>query len=231
LGGLPTEDGADTRFGSVIRADNVRRLHDAQTLVEHGVTRVVDLRLARELADDPIDELPVEAMHVSLLGEWDDEYHALLEQEMLVRPPLDYLTWSYLDALGRFGGRFATAVRAIASAPAGTVCIHCMSGRDRTGLLSALLLRLAGVSVDNAATDYAESGARLAESHARWVAEAPDGDERARRAVFSHAPASVMRDVLNTLEQRHGAVGGYLHGAGVTDGEIDAVRSRLRDDR
>ncbi len=47
-----------TRFGAVIRADNVRRLRDARTLVDHGVVRVVDLRFHSERADDPIHELP-----------------------------------------------------------------------------------------------------------------------------------------------------------------------------
>ena len=66
------------------------------------------------------------------------------------------------------------------------VCVQCVGGRDRTGLISALAMRLAGVSVADIGRDYAESETRLAKSHARWVAKAPDEQERAYRLVFAH---------------------------------------------
>ncbi len=46
LGGLPTEDGRVTRFGAVVRADNVRRLSDAgwEALAGYGIRRIIDLR-------------------------------------------------------------------------------------------------------------------------------------------------------------------------------------------
>jgi len=230
LGGLSTEDGTRTRFGAVIRADNVRRLEDARTLLEHGVSRVVDLRFPVEFGDDRIDDLPVDVVHVSLLGEWDDDYRDSLEAQMTGSAPADYLRASYLDFLERFAANFAAVVRAVATAPPGAVCIHCMGGRDRTGLVAALLLRLAGVPIDVVAEDYAASEAALADTHARWVAAAPDEEERERRAIFGHAPAYVMADVLEELERRHGSVAEYLRAAGVSNEELQAVRRRLRED-
>jgi protein-tyrosine phosphatase len=230
LGGLPTEDGARTRFGAVIRADNIRRLRDARTLLEHEVVRVVDLRFPVEREEDLIDELPVDVVHVSLLGEWDDEYRGALEAQMTASAPPEYLRWSYLDFLERFKDNFAAVVSAVATAPEGAVCVHCMGGRDRTGLVSALLLRLAGVSIATVAEDYAASEEALAEAHAEWVRSAPDERERARRAVFGHAPAHVMAEVLEELERRYGSVRGYLEAAGVATDELDALRERLRED-
>lgn len=229
LGGLPTEDGTATRFGVVIRADNVRRLRDARTLVEHGVVRVVDLRFASELDEDPLEALPVEVVHVSLLGEWGDGYRTLLEERMAATSAADYLRWSYLDFLDRFPANFARAVSAVAGAPAGAVCIHCAGGRDRTGLMAALVLRLAGVAVEVVAADYAESEGRLAEDHARWAAAAPDEEERARRMVFARAPAAVMAGVLAELERRFGSVHGYLTAAGAAGEELARLRARLRE--
>jgi protein-tyrosine phosphatase len=229
LGGLPTEDGSVTRSGVLIRADNVRKLHDVGTLADHGVTRVVDLRFRSELAESGVDELPAEVVHVSLLGEWDDEYRLGLEARMAAMTAPEFLRWSYLDFLERFSENFAAALRAVAGAPAGAVCIHCAGGRDRTGLVSALVLRLAGVSIADVAADYAESEERLAEDHADWVAEAADDEERARRMIFAIAPAQVMEEVLADLELRHGSVRGYLLAAGVSAGELDAVRTRMRD--
>ena len=71
LGGHPIEDGGETRWGAVVRADNVRRLTDAgwRALVDYGVRSVVDLRFHEELAEDPPRELPVDVVHVSLFGE------------------------------------------------------------------------------------------------------------------------------------------------------------------
>jgi protein tyrosine/serine phosphatase len=228
LGGLATEDGRTTRFGVVIRADNVRRLRDAQTIVDHGVTRVVDLRFPEERTEDAIDQLPVEVIHISLFGVWDASLLADLERRMLESTPHDYLRWSYLDVLERCRANVGLVVNAVASAPAGAVCVHCMGGRDRTGLVSAVLLRLAGVSIADAAGDYAASEEALAEDHARWAAAAPDEDERARRMIFAEAPAPVMTDVLSELEHRHGSVRDYLLGAGVAYHELDSLRGRLR---
>lgn len=228
LGGLPTEGGGRTRFGVVIRADNVRRLRDYETLEHHGVVRVVDLRFADELALDPTGELPVEHIHVPLL-EFDPAYFAGLDKRALSSEPAEYLEWSYLDFLDRFRENFGAVVRAIAQAE-GAVCVHCMGGRDRTGLVTALLLRLAGVSREDAAEDYALSEAALAEDHARWVAEAPDEQERRRRLIFAVAPVSSMCGVLEELERRYGSVRGYLAAAGVSDHELDALAARLRED-
>ncbi len=227
LGGLATEDGSRTRFGVVIRADNVRRLRDYETLGRHGVTRVVDLRFADELALDPAGALPVQHVHVPLL-EFNPAYFARLDERALASEPAEYLEWSYLDFLERFRENFGAVVRAIADAE-GAVCVHCVGGRDRTGLVTALLLRLAGVPIADAAEDYALSEAALAEDHARWVDEAPDDEERRRRLIFAVAPASSMRGVLEELEGRHGSVREYLLGAGVPPEELDALRDRLRE--
>jgi protein-tyrosine phosphatase family protein len=62
------------------------------------------------------------------------------------------------------------------------------------------------------------------------VALAEHDAERARRLVFGHAPASVMREVLQTVEGEHGSVAGYLRAAGLTDACSERLRSRLRDE-
>src|SRR5919204_1655163 len=66
LGGHSTEDGGETRFGSVVRADSVRRLSNDgwAALVDYGVKTIVDLRANEELEADPPAELPVEVLHV-----------------------------------------------------------------------------------------------------------------------------------------------------------------------
>ena len=66
LGGHPTEDGDETRYDSVIRADSVRQLSDQgwAALVDYGVKTIIDLRANEELEADPPAELPVEVLHI-----------------------------------------------------------------------------------------------------------------------------------------------------------------------
>ena len=133
LGGIPTEDGSSTRYGAFVRADNVRRLRDARTLVDYGVTRVVDLRFPAELEEDVLDALPVEVAHVSLLGVWDDAYTEALKARMSTAEPADYLRWSYLDFLDRFRPNFGVALGLIADAQPGVVCVHCVAAATAPG--------------------------------------------------------------------------------------------------
>ncbi|HEY6961429.1 MAG TPA: tyrosine-protein phosphatase [Gaiellaceae bacterium] len=231
LGGLPTEDGALTRHGRVVRSDNVHRLSDAgwQALVDHGVTRIVDLRFPEELADDGPGDPPVEIVHVSVLGpsrtaEWQAEQNDAMDE---AADAATYLVWSYGSFLDAYRERFAAAVNAIADGGDGAVLVHCMGGKDRTGLITALLLRVAGVPVEVVAADYALTEPALAVTADDWIAAAPDDAERRRRVLMQPAPSTAMAEVLEALEARYGSVADYLRGGGVSDEAIERVRERL----
>jgi protein tyrosine/serine phosphatase len=133
----------------------------------------------------------------------------------------------YVEFLERYPERFAAAVAAVVDAP-GAVVIHCAAGKDRTGLISAFLLSLAGVPDHAIAEDYAQSEANLVALTEKWVAEAQDEAERERRARLSTTPYAAMRGTLAYLEERHGGVRGYLRRAGLDDETIDRAAARLR---
>jgi protein tyrosine/serine phosphatase len=234
LGGLPTRDGGETRPGVVVRADSVRQLSDEgwQALVEHGIRTVVDLRGEHELADDPPAHVSVRVVHVPFMeaseAEWreiEDEVEAAVE----AAPDIETSTRDvYLIFLERFRSNAAAGVRAVADAPAGGVVIHCVGGKDRTGLLAAFLLHLAGVDDDEIAADYALSEERLRPRHEAWFAAAETEEELARAQRIARTPAGSMAGVLAELKARYGGVEAYLRSAGVTDEELDLVRARLR---
>jgi protein tyrosine/serine phosphatase len=194
LGGLPTLDGGETRTGAVVRADSVRQLSDDgwRALVEHGIRTVVDLRGDDERAEDPPFELPVEVVHVPFLSGNQAERDALgdeLDAAVTAAPDAATSTRDvYLIFLERFRSNVAAAVRAVADAPEGGVVIHCVGGKDRTGLLSAFLLRLAGVADEAIAADYALSEERLRPRHERWFAAAGTEDELARLQRIAQTP-------------------------------------------
>ena len=232
LGGLPTEDGRRTRLGAVVRSDNVRGLTDAgwRALADHGVTRIVDLRWPEELAEDQPRDVDIDVVHVSVLGEtYDAGYVAELDAHLAsVDDVADHYAWSYVDFLERYRDRFGLAFAAVADAD-GTVVVHCMGGKDRTGIVSALLLRLAGVQLDAIGEDYAVTAANLEPSTSKWIPAIADEVARAKWEKLRDTPADAMVRVVLEIEARYGDVASYLRAAGLTNTQIERLRERLVD--
>jgi protein tyrosine/serine phosphatase len=134
----------------------------------------------------------------------------------------------YLIYLETFRPNVAAAVRAVANAPAGGLVIHCAGGKDRTGLLSAFVLHLAGVADEDVAADYALSEERLRPRHEAWLAAAETEEEVEWIRRVAQTPAASMVGVFAELERRYGGVESYLRAGGVTDEELELVRARLR---
>ncbi|HET9322876.1 MAG TPA: tyrosine-protein phosphatase [Gaiellaceae bacterium] len=231
LGGHPTEDGGETRWRAVIRADSVRQLTEAgwQSVVDYGVRTVVDLRSNEELAEDPPAELPLEPVHVSFFDERPEVFEEVEAASVAAADHAEATRDVYLIFLEHFRANVAAAIRAVANAPEGGVVVHCHGGKDRTGLVSAFLLRVAGVPIEEIATDYALSEERLRTRHEEWFAQAADEQELERLHRISKTPASSMREVLEELERRYGSIGGYLKAGGATDEDLERARARLRD--
>jgi protein tyrosine/serine phosphatase len=233
LGGHPTEDGGETIYRTIVRADSVGQLTDAgwEALVDYGVRTVVDLRGDHEREEDPPGGLPVDVLHVPFMAASETEWEEIgQELDQLAELPdvADATRQAYLLFLERFRQNVGAAVRAIAEAPAGGVVVHCAGGKDRTGLLTALLLHVAGVSTGEIAADYALSEERLRPRHQAWLEAAETEAERRRLERITQTPPEVITGVFSELERRHGSVEGYLRSAGVSDDVIARVRSRLR---
>ena len=230
LGGHRTTDGGETRFGEIVRADSIRQLTDDgwRAAVEYGVRTVVDLRMDAELEADPPAKLPVEVLHFPFFH---DDEEAFAEVEAASESAADTASGTrdvYLVFLERFRANVAAAFGAVAHAPEGAVVVHCMGGKDRTGLLVALLLRVAGVDDAQIAADYAVSEERLWPRHEAWLAEAGTDAERERVKRIAATPAGSMLGVLEELERRYGSVDAYLRAGGLGDDELQLVRNRLR---
>lgn len=229
LGGHPTEDGGVTAFGAVVRADSVRRLSEPgwAQLAGYGIGTIVDLRFHDELAGDPPFEVPVEVVNVPVFPDPASSHWEEIQAISEAAPDATGATTAvYLELLRRFSKGFALAVSAVARAREGGVVVHCMAGKDRTGLVSALLLRLAHVAVADVAADYALSERNLAPSSKPWIAEATDERERERRRRMAATPAAAMEAVLAELD-RDGGAAGYLRDAGMSERELELVRARL----
>ena len=197
----------------LVRADNIRLLTDDgwRSLAAHGVARIVDLRWPEELDEDPPRDVDIDVVHVSLLGVLDPDFRDDMRDYMAVDDPAGYWAISYTRILRAFAPNFAVALAAIADAPEGAVVFHCAGGKDRTGLVAALLLRLAGAPIEEIARDYSLSEERRAGAPDSWVDAAPDEDERARRLFMQHTPpggdAAGARAARARPRQRGGVLG------------------------
>ena len=228
LGGIPLPGGRQTRGGVLVRADNIRKLTDDgwQALSEHGIERIVDLRWPEELAADPPREVEIEVVHVSLLGVLDPDYSDDIDDYIAADDPVGYWASWYIATLELYREGIGAAVAAIADA-GGPVLFHCAGGKDRTGLVAALLLRNAGVAIEDVARDYALTFEMLQRAPRTWVDEAPDEDTRRRRTFMLNCPPEAMQRALEHVEREYGDVAGYLRSCGLDDGRTERLRDRL----
>ena len=172
LGDLPTEDGQKTARARLLRADNLQELSaaDVTKLVRDiGVSTVVDLRSSNELAAEgpaPLDAVPgVRHAHHPVLPEvgasTDVIADALLarDRQDKSRYPRDPVCGHYLGYLEDRPDQVVGALRSIAHAE-GAALVHCAAGKDRTGVVVALALTVAGVPAQAVVADYAATGER-----------------------------------------------------------------------
>lgn len=228
LGGMPAADGSVVRERVLVRADALQRSSPAtvRALHDYGIRRVLDLRDGSEREEDgtfrTVDDLDIEVLHLSVL---DPTY----EWDVTEVPREQLLAHRYADILTGFGDRFADAVRSVAEADGG-VAYHCAVGKDRTGLLTLLLLGALGTPRDAIVADYASS-ARVTAIQVAWLRVlgrryGDVDDEEVAVGVWS-ARAETMDATIDHLEAAHGGVLGYLRAAGVDDDVVPELRSRL----
>ncbi|MET0642640.1 MAG: tyrosine-protein phosphatase [Jiangellaceae bacterium] len=225
LGGYRTADGRVTRWGAIVRSDNLTPLTAAgrAALLAYGVRSIVDLRRPEEAREhpNPFAEPGSHGLEYLNVPFEDPAVYAFTEEP-------ESLTVVYQLMLDHYQSRVADVMTSVADAPPGGVLVHCMGGKDRTGLVSALLLDLAGVDRETIAADYAATQDYLRERDDEWVRTGPgERAERERLVAKFSAKAEVMRDVLTQIDDRFGSVERYLFQAGVPADRIAGLRRRL----
>ena len=220
LGGHPTVDGARTRRGSLLRSDDLAQLtsEGLQSMVGYGVETVLDLRWPEEIAHQPSPVSQVAGLRyesVSLLADSPARWRELgggCAKEQWNCAVLEHLQPQLRQAL-----------EVIAAAPAAALLFHCVAGKDRTGLIAALLLTLADVVPEAIAADYAASTERLREA---YLARYADADPAAIIEAV-RCPEEGIYNMLAWLDAR-GGVRAYLRQIGLSEAQIARLRGRLR---
>jgi len=256
LGGLPTTDGGQTLPNRILRSDNLQTLSedDVRRLVhEIGLREVIDLRTSAEILLEgrgplrAVDE--VNHRHFSLIperGHYTDVF-AVEEDDPMGDLPSGWMesilprqaaehdqaeppaVRSYLGYLADRGDNVLGALRAI-TAGSGAAIVHCAAGKDRTGVVVALALSVAGVPHEEIVADYAMTADVIDALVAKLAASPTYAEDMERRDVASHTPrAETMDRVLTLLDERFDGPVGWLDAHGFGADERAALRSRLRD--
>lgn len=224
IGGYRTADQRQTRWQVFLRSDNLDKLTEAdqQALLDYGVRHVVDLRSLPEIQLKP--DVFAQSAHVT--------YHhlPLIEHgpEMDTSDALPNHGEQYAYYVDRCQPAIKTILETICAVDEGCVVFHCAIGKDRTGVIAALLLSLAAVDTEIITEDYALTkgfiAPRVAEIRQRIV-NAGEDVERFDRAFAAHPDS--MRHLLNYLHTQYGGAAGYVRAIGVADSAVDALRLRF----
>lgn len=216
VGGLPTADGRVVREGVLIRSDSLQYLTDegVAAVRRSGVSRIVDLRGDDEVAGfpTPFTGTPL-AVRQALQDPADPELPTIVET----------CTWM----LDRRPELFAAAVKAIADEPDGAVVVHCHGGKDRTGMVVALALSVAGVPEEEIVADYFRTQERLAGWLEEQLAEEPDTSRHPELIEFRDTRAESIVAILRHLDTKYGSPEAYLRHGGLTSADLDKLRARL----
>jgi protein-tyrosine phosphatase len=162
LGGLRTTDGRTVRPGALVRARSLDDLSEDGWAVLHelGVRTLIDLRNDDERAAAPAPP-GISAVHLPLDADDDREFWDEWTAGWRFGTPV-----YYGPHLARFPERSLAVLTAIAYARPGGVLFHCMGGRDRTGMVTMLVLALVGVAAEDIAADYELSAGMCADADA-----------------------------------------------------------------
>ena len=230
LGGYRTADGKTTRWGAFLRADSLHNLSDsARTgLIDYGVRTVIDLRRTYETVETPnilAGMEGVEYVHMNMIGDTNPPgYDSLLPGEL-------WTSNTYRVLLDQRQGVISETLVKLADSKRHTAMYHCAAGTDRTGIISALLLGLAGVHASTIVDDYALSAHGLRRRYlAEGIPEFLDGkDFTLDEPPQFLAPPAAMEQTLKHLDDRYGGIESYIRHIGLTDDHITDIRNKLRE--
>jgi protein-tyrosine phosphatase len=228
LGGYGSADGRSVRWRRLFRSDDLSRLRtdEAHRFVDLGIRTVVDLRRPHEIAEDgrilPVDGCAYH--HVQLTHpEWPSR------EFVDTAARAEYVVERYLEIADVAAEGIGHALRLIADPQAAPLVVHCIAGKDRTGVVSALTLALLGVPDHDIADDYMMSELVEPQSWAYIMRDRPDRLAE-RWTHITVSPREGMLRFLDELRARHGSVEAYAASVGVSAAHVDAMKTHLLED-
>ena len=231
LGGYPTADGGTTRWGCVFRADALHKLTaaDLEVFGRLGVRTVYDLR-----GDVERDEFPgpVPSRHVPISGRPPGAAPLPPPTGMTEADGERMLRDLYVGMLEHSAANIAAVLRGLTDVEAVPAVFHCHGGKDRTGVVAAVLLLALGVDRETVLDDYESTRRyrRLEHQQDSLANMLANGVPPEAAAGVLGTPRWAMAAAVDAVAETPGGVDGYLTDvAGLTAAEVDALRAALVD--
>ena len=221
LGGYATKSGQITQFHRFVRSGDMHSLNldDQQSLLDYGIKSVIDLRMSWEIKAQP------NVFHRSVMldyrihdfwGDRFDDYRSINK----TAPPARKLADLYCRGLELSGFVMAEIMRTFAEKQTGYL-FHCRSGKDRTGLVAAMLLAIAGVADDTICQDFALTQQYLKTGATNPIAASAPG------AWQKTCEPETMQITLDFLTDRYGCATSYLQHNGLLSSELQRIKDCL----
>lgn len=216
IGGYPTKNGS-TKFGRFLRCGIVNTPEDweIEKLSSLGVRTVIDLRGTYEAAETPLhlDRIPgADVYNLPLY-----EFNVATKEGMNL--PLNKI---YDMIINTQQEHILMVLKTIAGAKDGVIMYNCFFGKDRTGILTMLLLSIAGVAEDDIIADYQQTYTYVksyikANSDILW-------DQNSEKHF---SLPETLENVIDMIKQKYGSVLSYIKSLGLTDDEIQSIKNKL----
>ena len=228
LGGYRARAGQTVRWRTLFRADALHRMDEAELgeLQQLGLRSVLDLRTRSELDDGRIeaDHLGITHFHMPVLGlVWEPED---LDPDADAGRVLGDL---YIDMLSVGAPALAAALETLAQVDRLPAVFHCAAGKDRTGVLAAIVLSLLGVDEEIIIADYHRTARSMEALMERLATERPETWTAMtdQPSPYMKTPPEAMTGFLAHVRAEHGSVVGYVRSIGVSAEAIEAINRNL----
>jgi hypothetical protein len=222
LGAITTHDGRKTRRGAVVRSGSLHHLTESgwRALATYGVRTIIDLRNTneREAENYIAPSSEITCVHLPIEEERDPPDAEFWKQWRAFNcSPLYYIAF-----LTQYPDRTSAVIAHIANARPGGVLFHCGIGRDRTGLISLLLLKLIGATHEEIVSDFLLSTERL---RPHWARLGRRNDEDDIAKLFEREKSSAASAIIATITEIDGAA--RFRATGIGDNDLDVLRARF----
>ena len=228
IGGYPNQEGKRVKSGLYYRAGRQDRMtdQDLSRLSDLQISTQIDLRRpdeAREQGKGPLETMGANYVNIAVIPEGGTDQLSRLVGDTGIsgKRYLGYLEFGASSWLQMF--------EIFAEANSLPVLLHCTAGKDRTGVSTAFLLSVLGVSRDWIEADYLLTNLdthRQADFIETTIGF-PEGVDREDMIAAAGVPETAMKDFLDGVESKWGSAVGYLQEIGVTQEQMDTIRDNF----
>ncbi len=216
IGGYPTPDGV-TKFGRFIRCGMVNTPEDWEIdeLIKLGIGTSIDLRGVYEADETPL--------RLERLNDADVYNLPLFEFNVATKEGMNLsLAETYEMVVDNYRDNIAKILNVIAEAKDGVVMYNCFFGKDRTGILTMLLLSIAGVSREDIIADYQQTYTYIKPYIIEHADILWDND-----STKHYSLPETMEELIDYMTEKYGSILGYIKSAGVSDSAVNKIKNRL----